>query len=351
MKRLKQGCGLEELDAVITWVDGSDPQHVQKRRGALSTAAYRFARSRNGAEETRFSNLGEIYYCIASILKYAPFIRNIYIVTDNQVPGHIQDFAGQGICDPGRIRIVDHRTIFEGYEEFLPTFNSRSIELMLWRISGLSEDFLYFNDDVFLNGPVSRSDFLDSSGRLVVYGRPRPVWPYLIKYRVKRLKYSLEGRVPPAHFTIAQMHSARLFNLTSYIEVGHTPHLMRRSVFREFFERQPATVRRQLTPKFRTLNQFLPTGLSVHAAFKTGGVELRPRQEVYLKPNRVRPEHVDMIRNERVRFGCAQSLDQASSLELEAFRTVMRNKLRGYLPTSALMWMNQLDRMRLYEDN
>mgnify|MGYP001216085635 FL=1 len=88
-----RGGDLEDMDAIITWVDGSDPQHVQKRREALSAAGYHIDRPTNGTEETRFSNLGEVYYCIASILKYAPFIRNIYVVTDNQVPGYIHDFA------------------------------------------------------------------------------------------------------------------------------------------------------------------------------------------------------------------------------------------------------------------
>mgnify|MGYP002621730129 CR=1 FL=1 len=335
------------IDAVVTWVDGSNPQHIKKRREALLMSGHHPDRPSNGTEETRFSNLGEIYYCIASILKYAPFVRYIYVVADNQVPSHIQDFVKCGLCEAGKIRIVDHRTIFEGYEEFLPTFNSLSIELMLWRIPGLSEAFLYFNDDVFLNAPVSPDDFMDASGRMVVYGRPRSVWPRLLKYRLKKIKCFLKGRVPPAHFKTAQMHAARLFNLADYVEVGHTPHLMRRSVFREFFERHPQAVRRQLKPKFRTLDQFLPAGLPVHAAFRESNVELRRRQEVYLKPSLVGPNQLDMIRNEHGLFGCAQSLDRFKPTDLRVFRTAMADKLAEYLPKAALLWMEQLDRKRM----
>ena len=40
-------------------------------------------------------------------------------------------------------------------EEILPTFNSHAIELHMHKIKGLSEHFVYFNDDMILNAPVA----------------------------------------------------------------------------------------------------------------------------------------------------------------------------------------------------
>ena len=57
------------------------------------------------------------------------------------------------------ILLVDHTEIFEGYEQFLPTFNSICISNMLWRIKGLSDQFVYFNDDIFLLRSVSPTDW------------------------------------------------------------------------------------------------------------------------------------------------------------------------------------------------
>lgn len=122
------------IDAVITWVDGNDPAHRAKRIAAMAEAG--LSGRSNATYETRFLDNGEIYYCIASILKYAPFIRHIYVVTDNQKPTKIDDFVLEGICDKDRIRIVDHKEILAGYDEAMPTFNSLTLESVLWRIEG-----------------------------------------------------------------------------------------------------------------------------------------------------------------------------------------------------------------------
>ena len=144
------------IDAVVTWVDGNDPEHRRKRLsfekgGELSLD--------DVAGDIRYVSIGEINYCVASILRYAPFVRNIYIVTDNQDP-HLENLVEQYF--PGqysRIHIVDHKVIYRGYEHFLPVFNSLSIETMMWRIPDLSEHFIYFNDDFMLVRPTGPEDF------------------------------------------------------------------------------------------------------------------------------------------------------------------------------------------------
>ena len=75
---------ITECDAVIAWVDGNDPKHLFKKAQALKALGLISALDLNGTKATRFANNGEIYYCVASILKYAPFVRRIYIVTDAQ---------------------------------------------------------------------------------------------------------------------------------------------------------------------------------------------------------------------------------------------------------------------------
>lgn len=44
-------------------------------------------------------------------------------------------------------------------EEYLPTFSSHPIELNLHRIKGLSEQFVYFNDDTFIINAMQPEDF------------------------------------------------------------------------------------------------------------------------------------------------------------------------------------------------
>jgi len=132
------------IDAVIAWVDGADPVHKAKRAAALQKLREKSDLPiAAGIANTRFHDNGELRYCIASIKKFAPWIRTIYIITDNQVPRFRNENFLQGLD----IRIVDHKDIFRSYEWALPTFNSITIETAMWRVPELSESFIYFNDD------------------------------------------------------------------------------------------------------------------------------------------------------------------------------------------------------------
>ena len=129
-----------------------------------------------GSTRTRFANDGEIYYCIASILKYAPFINKIFVITDNQRPKFINYFIMEGICDDKKIIFVNHTDIFGKNKNHYPTFNSLSIETMLWNIDNLSNSVIYFNDDVFLLSGVEKSDFISLEAKPILRGEfcPHP---------------------------------------------------------------------------------------------------------------------------------------------------------------------------------
>ena len=140
-----------KIDAVITWVDGNDPRHREKR---MKYATSQLVESQDKAAETRFSDMGEIFLCVASINRYATWINKIYIVTDEQDPG-LDDFLKMNFPQGHvPVEIVDHKVIFRGYEHVLPVFNSIAIETMTWRIPGLSDCFIEFNDDTILMKPV-----------------------------------------------------------------------------------------------------------------------------------------------------------------------------------------------------
>mgnify|MGYP003649856153 CR=1 FL=1 len=88
----------------------------------------------------RFSNRWEIYYSIRSLKKYASWVNRIYIVTNCEVPQRILNLG---------VVVVSHEDIFPDLN-CLPNFNSRAIESCLHKIEGLSEYFLYLNDDFIL---------------------------------------------------------------------------------------------------------------------------------------------------------------------------------------------------------
>ena len=98
-------------------------------------------------------------YSLRSIAQYAPWIHRIFIVTDNQVPVWLDT------SNP-KVKIVDHKDIMP--DICLPCFNSVLLEHFIYKIPGLSEYFLYANDDTFINKPVTPETFFAADGLPVI---------------------------------------------------------------------------------------------------------------------------------------------------------------------------------------
>src|SRR4029450_11046491 len=79
----------EAIDAVIAWVDGSDPTHRAKRKQYRADPGGNAKPERAAPDERRFSDNDEIRFCLRSIRNYAPWVRTIWLVTDDQVPAAI----------------------------------------------------------------------------------------------------------------------------------------------------------------------------------------------------------------------------------------------------------------------
>ena len=102
------------------------------------------------------------------ILSTVRSVKKIYIVTDRQDP-HLDRPLAEALPE-GHIpmEIIDHKVIFRGYEEYLPTFNSRAIETLIWRIPGLSERFLLMNDDFMFIGKAIPEDVFKEHEDLII---------------------------------------------------------------------------------------------------------------------------------------------------------------------------------------
>ena len=86
------------------------------------------AKSDDIAGPARFRSEGEIFYCAASILRFAPFVRKIFIVIDEQDP-HLDGFLTRDFSKNHiPVEIVDHKILFRGYEQYLRVFNSRTVK-------------------------------------------------------------------------------------------------------------------------------------------------------------------------------------------------------------------------------
>jgi hypothetical protein len=137
------------VDLVYTYVEG-DSAHAEQRMRYRSVSENVQGTTKD--DSTRYCNVGEIRYGVRSALRHMPWIRHILIVTDSQKPP-----VDSHLLDSGRVRIVNHREFIP--ETYLPTFNSIAIESFLHRIDGLSDIYLYDNDDSFHFAAVPESAF------------------------------------------------------------------------------------------------------------------------------------------------------------------------------------------------
>ncbi len=324
------------MDAVIAWVDGSDPKHAAKRKAAMQRMGLSDGTTMNFASETRFSDLGEIYYCVASILKYASFIHRIYIIADDQAPAQIEEFARQGICAPDRIRIVDHTEIFRGYLNHLPTFNCRTIEALIWNIENISEYFLYFNDDFFLNAPLTFGDLVLPDGRLRLEGEMRPIAGKLRKQRFRQMLNRLLGRKHMAtRSNLAQAMAAQIVGHDEYLTAHHNPRPLRTRTLRDYFANHPELLDRQLGHPFRSVEQFSPYVLANHLELEAGTAVVEPvSPTVYLTPSNVSDteRQIGRIDSSEAPFGCVQSLDEFSDERRATLRAALARKFADVLP-------------------
>lgn len=136
-----------KIDFVIAWVDGSDEKWLeQKEKYRPSTLA--------DASAARYRDWDLMKYWFRGVEKFAPWVNKIYFLTWGHVPSWL-DISNE------KLVIVNHEDYIP--EQYLPTFNSHTIELNMHRIQSLSEKFVYFNDDMFLVAPTVESDFFDKN--------------------------------------------------------------------------------------------------------------------------------------------------------------------------------------------
>ncbi|GAA1346528.1 stealth family protein [Falsarthrobacter nasiphocae] len=141
-----------EIDVVFSWVDGNNKDFQRYRASFMENAVV----GEGDDAEARFRQINELKYALRSIHMFAPWVRRIYICTDSPVPAWLNEEHEQ-------IRIVRAADHFED-TSVLPVFNSQAIEAQLQNIEGLSEHFLYSNDDMFLGRPLGPDMFFSPGG-------------------------------------------------------------------------------------------------------------------------------------------------------------------------------------------
>ena len=313
---------MKSIDAVITWVDGSDEKYKKKIEKHLTTSTN---------YKKQYLQANEIEYCVKSILKFAPFVRRIFIVTDNQRPS----FNGlKDLIVSNKVKVVDHKEIFKGYEKYLPTFNIRSIDAVLHRIKDLSEMFVYFNDDVFLINKIREEDWFVEN-KVVLMGK------WAKSYSINPIKV-LSGKFKKVFglrpsFNASQSKAANISGFKKeYFKSYHTARPQIKSLIKEFYHKNPESLIDQIKYRFRHYDQFMPYSLCWHLLIKEnraiikGVKEFKEIQQTQkLNANQLISILEQLDDTKEVKYLNIQDLNYASKDVFMIFDKWMRKKIHG----------------------
>ncbi len=233
------------IDVVYTWVDGDDPDWnaARETRGGSTGRP-------EAAGPARFRSRDELRFSMRSLHLFAPWVRQIYLVTAGQRPDWLAEHPG--------VRLIDHRDILPA--DALPTFNSQAIETSLHRIPGLAEHFLYLNDDVFLARPTRPELFFSPGGAFAAFVGDHPI--------------GLPGSADKPFLYAAANNRALLesaFGVTITQVLAHSPHPQRVSVLTEISKRFVEELSHTAHAPFRSESDVsLLSSLAQHYGLITG---------------------------------------------------------------------------------
>ena len=236
-----------DIDVVYTWVNHQDKAWQVMYRAACDARSEDVSEHESANTLARFQSRNELLYSIKSVKKYAPWVRNIFVVSNCEMPVVLKGDS--------HVSWVAHEDIFPD-TSVLPNFNSRAIETNLHHIEGLSEHFLYFNDDFFLCRPVSRDDFFSPDGKIFVFPSKHD------------MPYEKTGVLSP--FEHGALNACRLVTEdTGYVpqkRLHHAPYVLTRGSLYELESKYQALIDATRTHKFRD-NSDIPLATSLHAYY------------------------------------------------------------------------------------
>ncbi len=248
-----------KIDFVVLWVDDSDVNWQNEKA--------KYQNEKNDVEDVeRYRDLGFFKYWFRGVEKFAPWVNKIYLVTS----GHIPEWLN---LNNDKLVLIKHEDYMP--KENLPTFNSNAIEINIHRIKGLSEHFVLFNDDTYLNAPVTSDDFFkeglprdfgiysfvspSSSFNNMVFNDVRVINTHFSKYirfkdfmtKFMSIRYGFKQ--------LRTIYTMPFNYITGYYN-AHLPSSFLKSTFEKLWDREGVLLGQVSKNKFRTdldINQWL----------------------------------------------------------------------------------------------
>jgi len=322
-----------KIDFVIPWVDGNDPEWQEIRN--------KYAHKNDGDNrEIRYRDWDNLQYWFRGVERFTPWVNKIHFITWGHLPPWLD-------TNNPKLNIVYHEDYIP--EKYLPTFNSHTIELNLHRIRGLSDRFVYFNDDTFIIRSMDQKDFFRQ-------GLPcdsAVIRPYLSKDR-----NSIGGIVSNNMAiinttydknTVIKQNFFKWFNLrykkqllSTFLNMPygvftgffdpHLPNSYLKSTFEEVWEKEYEVLNDTCTHKFRDrrdVNQWL---IRYWQLVKGNFAPRNADIGVSYSLSSNNEEIFDVIKRQKYKMICLNDSDVDSSMNFEKERDLLKEAFNYVLP-------------------
>lgn len=330
----------QDIDIVVPWVDGSDPGWLKEKRYWYSL----LCPDRESNTDVRYQSWDNLAYWFRAVETYLPWFHKIYFITW----GHVPDFLKP---DHPKLKIIRHEDFIP--REFLPTFQANTIEMNLHRIQELSENIIYFNDDMFPLEPIAE-EYYYRDNQVCDEAIETPIIPInfgeIAKYtwNMRALDISVINK----NFSkreVQRIHHDKWFH-ESYGEllernkvlsywnnfVGfrdpHVPAALKKSTFVKLWEAEPDILKRTCESKFRN-HSCVNHWLVRYWQLCTGDfIPRRTLGKSYVVNGQNCEEIADIIRKQTLQMICLNEdctegeFDLAKSRINEAFQTLLPTK-------------------------
>jgi UDP-glucose 4-epimerase len=302
-----------DIDIVFSWVDGSSAEFQRMR--ALRMQSYVVGVGDDSA--ARYRQLDELKYALRSVYLFAPWIRRIFIVTDSPTPAWLDEHPA--------VTIVPSSAFFLDPSD-LPTHNSHAIESQLHHIEGLSEHFLYSNDDMFFARPVSPEMFFSPGG--------------VTRFIEATTRIGLGANSPErsGFENAARVNRALLrerFGRVTTRHLEHAPTPLRRSVLFEMEKEFASDFARTAASPFRSATDIsVSNSLYHYYALMTGRAVVQPNARVTYVETTLTSSLRQMTRllhNRSQDFFCLND-GSAPEISIEVRIAAVLEFLNGYFP-------------------
>lgn len=245
------------IDFVITWVDGSDPEWRAEKALYSNKDAEPVSDVQND-ERARYEDWDLLRYWFRGVEKFAPWVNRIHFVTWGHLPSWLN-------TEHPKLNIVKHEDYIPA--EYLPTFSSRPIDLNLHRIKDLAEQFVYFNDDMYVIAKTQPEDFFKKGLPCATAGlSPRRIrkgdWFYAPLNNIALINEHFSPRksiaAHPGKWFNAKYGQTNMLNLVMLafpeffgLNEYHLPYSLLKSTYEEVWAKEPEILEQTSSHRFR----------------------------------------------------------------------------------------------------